>query len=192
MARRIKSFGLIGLALLVLGVALSFFGTTAKEWYIGEGTDLTDSKTWFIRGQSIGYATPWTYDLGTLPEGTYIYAAFNVTTVETRENVARPGLTRHIIMDVDSGNVIIKFDMGSVTVLPKPITILPRKAHVVYRIESILGTYTTGTIVDPTPVEFDGCIQAYKLVTIYPYRIVGIPALVVGIGLIVYSRKTTK
>ncbi|MEM3693641.1 MAG: hypothetical protein QXI39_06450 [Candidatus Bathyarchaeia archaeon] len=180
---------LLGILLIVTGVAFSFFGETVKEWYIGEGTDLTNSKTWTIRGQSIGFATPWTYDLGTIPEGTYIYAAYNVTTVETRTGVARPGLTRHILIDVDTGDILQRFDMGAYTVLPKPLLIMPRKAHVIYKIESVLPTMAAGTILDPTPVEFDACVQAYKLITVYPYRIIGLPLLLLGVGLIIYSKR---
>jgi len=95
----------IGVVLFLVGIGLTFYNATTQEWHIGEGTDLLDDKTWVIRDQSIGFAIPWSYDLGILPEGTRLWARFNVTTVETRVGVSRPGLSRHTITDVETGEV---------------------------------------------------------------------------------------
>ena len=182
-----KYFLLIGLVFILIGAGMTFYNETSKVWHLGEGTDFLDDKTWVIKNQSIGFATPWSYDLGVLPAGTRIFARFNVTTVENRTNVARPGLTRHIITNVDTGEVIVSFDMDSVRVLPNPITITPTRAHYKYTVQSVYPVLHEATL-DPTPVEFNACIQAYELRTVYPYRIVGAPMLIIGIALIAFSK----
>ncbi len=180
----------VGVILFLAGIGLVFHNVTGgKEWYIGEGLDPSDDQTWVIRDQMIGFATPWSYDLGTLPEGTRIYARFNVTTVETRTDVYRPGLSRHIITDADTGDVLLLTDS------PPPsseyLFKTPRTGHYRYTVQSIrpaAGWERFGQTLDLTPVDFNACIQAYVLVVVYPYRLVGAPLLIVGIAMAAYSK----
>ncbi|MDH5441640.1 MAG: hypothetical protein OEZ48_01555 [Candidatus Bathyarchaeota archaeon] len=176
----------VGIILFLVGIGLTFYNTTSEVWHIGEGTDIFDDKTWVIRDQSIGFATPWSYDLGTLPGGTRLWSRFNVTTVETRVSVERPGLTRHSIIDVDTGDVLVTTD--SKPAFSQAFFTATRTSHYKYTIQSIRGTPLPGWTLDPTPVDFHVCIQAYELVAVYPYRLVGVPVLIAGIALAAYSK----
>jgi len=176
----------VGVILFLVGMGLTFYNTTSEVWHIGEGTDIFDDKTWVIRDQTIGFATPWSYDLGTLPAGTRLWSRFNVTTVETRPTIARPGLTRHSIIDVDTGEVLVTTD--SKPAFSQAFFTTARTSHYRYTIQSIMGTLLAGFTYDPTPVDFHACIQASELVVVYPFRLVGVPVLIVGIALAAYSK----
>ncbi len=177
---------LVGVILFLVGIGLTFYNTTSEEWHIGEDTDFFDDTTWVIRDQTIGYATPWGYDLGVLPEGTRLWSRFNVTTVETRPQISRPGLTRHSIIDADSGEVLLTTDAKPA--FSQAFFTATRTGHYKYTIQSIMGTPLPGWTYDTTPVDFHACIQAYQLIVVYPYRLVGVPLLIVGIALTAYSK----
>ena len=182
----------IGVILFIVGIGLTYYNTTSEVWHIGEGTDPLDDTTWVIRDQTIGFATPWSYDLGTLPAGTRIFAAFNNTSYDVgvlnpEARVSRPGLTRHIITDLDTGNVLHTFDMDSVRVIPRPMYTLPATSHYKYTVESVYPVQQEAPI-DPTPRDFHACIQAYELIAVFPFRLVGVPVLIVGIALAAYSK----
>ena len=166
----------MGVVLFLIGIGLTFYNVTSEEWHIGEGTDHLDDETWVIRDQMLGLATPWSYDLGVLPEGTRIYSAFN------EEAVTGHGMARHMITDVDTGEVLLRFDMNSYTVLPRPLLTTPRRGHYRYTVQAMVGYFPE------EPVEFDACIQAYRLVLVYPYRLVGVPLIIVGVATSAYSK----
>ena len=178
----------IGIVLFLAGMGLTFYNVTGeREWHVGEGTDLVDSSTWTIRDQSIGFATPWNYDLGALPENAHIDMAFNVTTVETRSQISRPGINveTSAITDLDTGDVYTpEFDRYTLRVN----FIIPRASRYRYTVQSVRGTLLTGWTYDTTPVEFDACIQAYTLGTSYPYRVIGGLLIAVGVALSAYSK----
>jgi hypothetical protein len=166
----------IGAVFFIVGIGLTFYNVTSEEWHIGEGTDHLDDRTWVIKDQMLGLATPWSYDLGNLPEGTRIYSAFN------EDAVTGHGMARHIITEVGTGDVLQSFDMNSYTVLPRPLFTTPRTGHYKYTVQAIMGYFPE------EPVEFDACIQAYKLVLVYPHRLFGVPLLIAGVALAAYSK----
>ena len=182
----------VGVTLFLVGIGLTFYNATSEVWHMGEGTDHLDDTTWVIRDRTIGFATPWSYDLGTLPGGTRIFARFNTTSYDVGRlnpdpSISRPGLTRHIITDLDTGNVVHTFDMDSVNVIPRPMYKLPATSHYKYTVESVYPILHETTL-DPTPRDFHACIQAYELIVVYPYRLVGVPLLIVGLALAAYSK----
>ena len=178
----------IGVVLFLVGIGLTFYNATTEEWHIGEGTDLHDDKTWVIRDQSIGFAMPWSYDLGILPEGTRLWARFNVTTVETRVGVSRPGLSRHTITDVETGEVLLTTDAKPA--FSQSFFTAPSTSHYKYTVLSIKpSVYGTGGYeIDTTPIDFHACAQAYRLLPVYPYRLIGAPLLITGVALAAYTK----
>ncbi len=122
-----------------------------------------------------------------MPEETRIDIAFNVTTVETRPQISRPGINveTSVITDLDTGDVYSpKFDRYTLRV----DFVVPSASHYRYTVRSVRGGLLPGWTYDTTPVEFDACIQAYRLGTSYPYRVIGGLLIAVGVALTAYSK----